>query len=241
MFCTTTETHWVERAACCALAVLLLCPTSTYANGNKKKQQQGRQFKEALQQMRQAPALPVLSAGSLWASQGHFASLAIDSKARYVNDLITIHVVEQTEAEGEGSLQSRRSLEASSSITNLLGPVGTRSLRNLFSPQADSSLIGQVQTSSNITLRTSLMGRVVEVLPNGYLVVEAIRMINATKERQTIIVRGIVRPEDILPDNSVLSTQIANLEVELKGKGVITNGTRRPNRVVRALLRILGL
>jgi flagellar L-ring protein precursor FlgH len=59
-------------------------------------------------------------------------------------------------------------------------------------------------------------------------------------ERQTVILRGIVRGGDIAPDNSLLSNQLSNLELELKGKGVISDGTRPPNVIMRVLLRILG-
>jgi len=49
-----------------------------------------------------------------------------------------------------------------------------------------------------------------------------------------------VRGGDIAPDNSLLSNQLSNLELELKGKGVISDGTRPPNVIMRVLLRILG-
>ncbi len=75
---------------------------------------------------------------------------------------------------------------------------------------------------------------------NGSLVVEATRVVEMNQERQTLVIRGVVRPGDIAPDNSVLSTAISHLEVDLRGKGVISDGVRRPNRVARFLLRALG-
>jgi flagellar L-ring protein precursor FlgH len=59
-------------------------------------------------------------------------------------------------------------------------------------------------------------------------------------ERQTILLRGLVRPGDISPNNVVESNSIANLELELKGKGVLSDGTRPPNPLVRWILRIVG-
>ncbi len=77
------------------------------------------------------------------------------------------------------------------------------------------------------------------VLPNGNLVVEAKRDVLMNNERQTIWLRGVARPGDLGANNAVLSTQLSNLEVELKGKGVISEGTRQPNLAVRILMRLL--
>ena len=79
-----------------------------------------------------------------------------------------------------------------------------------------------------------------EVLPNGMLVVEAARDMNISNERQTILVRGLVRPGDLAADNSVPSSALSNLEVEVKGKGIVSEGARQPNIVIRTLLRILA-
>jgi len=53
-------------------------------------------------------------------------------------------------------------------------------------------------------------------------------------------VRGIVRPSDLWPDNSIISTQVANLQVEVEGKGVISDETAPPNRLTRLILKLVG-
>jgi len=78
------------------------------------------------------------------------------------------------------------------------------------------------------------------VLPNGALVIEAERQLTMNNERPVLLLRGLVRPGDIGPNNAVPSNAIANLELELKGKGVISEGNRPPNAVVRIILRIVG-
>lgn len=181
------------------------------------------------------------SVGSLWSPQGAWTDLAVDYKARNVNDLIVIHIVEQTRAQSSGSVQAQREFGAGSGISGLFGPVGARSgLQALFSPSSQRSLDGSAETASSSHLSTTLAGHVVEVLPNGSLVVEAAREVEMNNERQSILLRGIVRPGDVTPDNSVLSTAISHLEVELEGEGVISDGVRPPNRIVRAILRVLG-
>jgi flagellar L-ring protein precursor FlgH len=101
-------------------------------------------------------------------------------------------------------------------------------------------LSGKSQASSATSLTTTLAGRVVAVLPSGNLVVEAERIINMNHEKQTIVLRGIVRRGDIGPNNTVASNTIGDLELEIKGKGVISDGVRPPHPVLRAILRILN-
>ena len=79
----------------------------------------------------------------------------------------------------------------------------------------------------------------IEVLPNGMLVVEAARQVEFSQQTQTIILRGLVRPEDISQQNQVLSTAISSLELEVRGKGIINDYTHRPNLLVRLLQKVL--
>jgi flagellar L-ring protein precursor FlgH len=76
-------------------------------------------------------------------------------------------------------------------------------------------------------------------LPNGGLLVEATKDIQINSERQTITVRGIVRPADIDPTNSVQSNRLGDIEVRVNGKGVVGDSIRRPNFLYRLLLGIL--
>ena len=79
----------------------------------------------------------------------------------------------------------------------------------------------------------------VEVLPNGMLVVEAARQVEFSQQTQTILLRGLVRPEDISQQNQVLSTAISSLELEVRGKGIINDYTHRQNPLVRLLQQLL--
>ncbi len=179
--------------------------------------------------------------GSIWVPRGRFSDLPGDDKARNVNDTIIINVIEQTTAAADASVKSARTFSASSSISALGGLVKPNNgLQNLFSPQSSQALNGQSQTASNSSFATSLAAQVVSVLPNGFLVVEAVRQMEMNNQRQTLVVRGVVRPSDIAVDNSVLSSQVNNLEVRLNGKGVLSDGTRPPNKLVRAILKLVG-
>jgi flagellar L-ring protein precursor FlgH len=81
---------------------------------------------------------------------------------------------------------------------------------------------------------------VVAILPSGNLVLEAEREVFMNNQHEHIIVRGMIRPGDIGPSNIVTSTALSNLEIEMKGKGIISDGVRPPNAITRALLWLFG-
>ncbi|HLH08488.1 MAG TPA: flagellar basal body L-ring protein FlgH [Terriglobales bacterium] len=178
--------------------------------------------------------------GSLWTTEGAFTNLATDYKARHVNDLIQIQILENTQAQSSGSVNTQRKFSADSGISALAGQINTKGIEQLFSPHSNATLQGKGQASTQSSLRSLIGGRVAAVFPNGNLVVEAERELIMNNEKQTVILRGMVRPGDIAPDNSVPSTSISNLELELKGKGVISDSTRPPNPLVRAILWLVG-
>ncbi len=174
------------------------------------------------------PAEDHATVGSLWSPQGLLGDFSVDYKARHLNDTITIQVAVQTTAAQSGTVDSERSLSSNSSITGILGR--TPSATNpLLSGQSSSVLKGQGSTASNTTFATSLTGQVIAVLPNGNLVVQAERQIFMNNQHENVIVRGLIRPGDIGPANTVPSSALSNLEIEMKGKGIIADGVRPPN------------
>ncbi len=76
-------------------------------------------------------------------------------------------------------------------------------------------------------------------MPNGAMLVEATKDVEINSERQTIVVRGIVRPADVASDNTVLSNRLGQLEVRLNGKGVVGDAIKRPFFLYRLLLGLL--
>jgi flagellar L-ring protein FlgH len=178
--------------------------------------------------------------GSLWVDTGRLANLVADYKASRVGDLVTISVSQALSASNAGNVSTNRAFTASSGITALPGQLKTTGVANLFSPSSTQVLTGKSAASSQTSLSTILTGRVVAVLPNGTLVVEAERQIMMDNERETVTLRGMVRPGDLDATNTVTSNQVGNLEVEVKGKGVVSEGVRPPNPVTKWILRLLG-
>jgi flagellar L-ring protein precursor FlgH len=226
------------------LALALLVAANAWANRSKKEKRgddvAAEKLAKYIERVRTTTA-PSPSPGSIWIPQGRFSDLPGDDKARNVNDTIIINVIEQTIAAADASVKSARTFSASSSITALGGLVKSNNgLQNIFSPQSSQALNGQAQTASDSSFTASLAAQVVSVLPNGFLVIEAVRRMEMNNQRQTLVIHGVVRPSDIAQDNSVLSSQISNLEVELSGKGVLSDGVRPPNKLIRAILKLVG-
>jgi len=90
------------------------------------------------------------------------------------------------------------------------------------------------------SLQLVLSGRVIEVMPNGVMVIEAVRDFTVGNDRQTVVMRGLVRPGDVAIDNSIMSTSITSMELEIKGKGSVADASSRPNILVRTLLKLLS-
>jgi flagellar L-ring protein FlgH len=218
--------------------VLLLLSTMAWAAHNKIQRETLADYirRNDSQVLDLRPA----TTGSIWNDSGRLAYLSTDYKAMRVGDLITILVVQDVKASNAGNVATDRSLKASSGIDALAGHISTSGVQSILSLSSSQSLAGKAQATSDSSLRTSLAGRVAGVLTNGVMVVEAEREITMNNERQTILLRGLVRPGDVTPDNVVASNAIGNLELELKGKGVISDGTRPPNPLVRWLLRVVG-
>lgn len=179
--------------------------------------------------------------GSLWTRSSTLAIGSGDYKARRAGDLLTIKVVDNFSSTNTGSTSGQRAFSASSSVGAFIGTVpATSRLQSLFSPTSAQNISGKGASALTSTLTLSLAARVIEALPNGVLVVEATRDFAVGNDRQTIVVRGLVRPGDIAADDSVLSTAVANLEAKIQGKGIVADAIRQPNIVVRTLEKLLS-
>jgi flagellar L-ring protein precursor FlgH len=110
----------------------------------------------------------------------------------------------------------------------------------LLNANSATSLKGSGATDTNTTFQTSLTGQVIAVLPSGNLVVEAQRKIFMNNQHEDVTVRGVVRPNDIGPSNTVSSASLSNLEIEMKGKGIIADSTRPLNPITKAILWLIG-
>ncbi len=186
------------------------------------------------------PVIQQTTPGSLWNARAGLADLARDLRASQIDDIVTVLVSEKASAVASGSTKTARTSSAKNSITALAGPTKVGgALANLTGLSGETKLDGQGTTTRDTTLTTSLSARVIQVLPNGYLLVEGTKNIQVDSEHQVVAVRGVIRPSDISTANTVPSTRLAELEVRINGKGVINDATHRPLFLYRLLLGLL--
>lgn len=180
------------------------------------------------------------SPGSLWSSPATLADMAADVRARSVDDIVTIVVSEQASAVATGQTKTSRASNANAAINSVAGPLAsTGRLANLLNMNSSQALTGDGTTSRTSTLTAILTARVVDVLPNGYLVIEGSKTTLVNSENQIITVRGVVRPTDLSNSNTVQSGSIAQLELKINGRGVVNDAIHRPNILYRILLGLL--
>ena len=189
-------------------------------------------------------------AGSLWRDgitdeRGMFA----DKRAKRVGDIVTI-VVQET-ASVSNSVRLKTDKDAKSSIIGTASNVLNQFLGNipkhtltkdiqknlpegvtLPSPPAqavdgNNSYNGGGDIKNSQTISTRCAVQVIDTLPNGNLVLEGVRQVSFSKERQFAAFRGIVRTYDINPDNTVLSSNVADARIEIVSEGTLTDSQKK--------------
>jgi flagellar L-ring protein FlgH len=193
-----------------------------------------------IDRVRAQQAAEVKTTGSIWTPEGRLVRLGTDAKAARLHDVVSIVVSESLEASTDGQVKNSRASNASSGLSGLFGALkASNSLQNLVNQNSSSGLTAQGQSTTNSSVVTTFGAEVVDVLPNGMLVVQATRQLTFSQQTQLIRLRGLVRPEDVSAQNQVLSTAMTDLELEVTGKGIVSDSTYRQNPLVRFLEKIL--
>jgi flagellar L-ring protein precursor FlgH len=193
-----------------------------------------------VERVRAQQAAEVRTPGSIWSPEGRLVRLGTDAKAVRVHDVVSIVVTESLAASTDGQVKNSRASNANSGLTSLFGALkSSNNMQNLLGMTASSGLTAQGQSTTNSSLATTFGGEVVDVLPNGMLVVQATRQLTFSQQTQLIRLRGLVRPEDVSAQNQVLSTAMTDLEIEVTGKGIVNDSTYRQNPLVRLIEKLL--
>jgi flagellar L-ring protein precursor FlgH len=232
--------------ACCLVAMLavLFCGTARPANTKTDKTPKPTPpdlaLNDYIARVKAESAAEEHTPGAIWVPDGRLTRLSSDVKATRIHDPIAIVVSESLAASTDGTVKNSRASNASSQISAFFGKLsGGNALNNLLNQTSASGLNAQGQSVTNSSLSTTVGGEVVDALPNGMLVIQSVRQLTFNQQTQVIKLRGLVRPEDVGPQNQVLSTAITSLELEVVGKGIINDYTYRQNAVVRFLEKLL--
>ncbi len=165
---------------------------------------------------------PEPAEGSLWTGRQPYGLFA-DVKARNVGDIVTISIVEAASASKNAATSTGRKSDIEATWSGVLekltgGWVGGDQKVG-FSNQFD----GRGETTRSSTLNADITAQVVHLLPNGNLVIRGSRHVKVNNETQFIHIQGVIRPEDILASNIVLSTVIADARIEMGGQGALSD------------------
>jgi flagellar L-ring protein precursor FlgH len=236
--------HWAA-AFCVGMALIATSPAEDV---KKEKQPVGASkatppeaaLRAYVERVQAQQAAEVRTPGSIWSPEGRLVRLGTDAKAVRLHDVVSIVVTESLAASTDGQVKNSRASNANSGLTSLFGALKqSNALQNLVGMTASSGLTAQGQSTTNSSLATTFGGEVVDVLPNGMLVVQATRQLTFSQQTQLIKLRGLVRPEDVSAQNQVLSTAMTDLELEVTGKGIVNDSTYRQNPLVRFLEKML--
>lgn len=177
-----------------------------------------------------------LSDGSLWQDR----LLVSDLRARRLNDLVTIRITEATTASVKGDVATSRSGSNSLGGTGFLGRIATLGIGAGAAVAANPSTTtsqsfkGAGNTDRSAVFTTTITARVVKVLGNGNLIFEGYRDIQLNNETQRLYVAGMIEPARLDVNNSISSSQVAELKVAYGGKGVVDE-TLKPGFISRIL------
>lgn len=166
--------------------------------------------------------------GSLWshASAGMFE----DMRARRIGDIITVRIAEAANATRDASTSTSRDSSQAYGVSSFFGALGKitaanpdLNLEDLLSATASTSFDGSGTTARSGRLDATLPTRIKKTLPNGDFFIEGSKVVLINEEESILYLSGVIRPVDIQPDNSVSSIQVADVELEYTGRGVIAD------------------
>ncbi|AEH23647.1 Flagellar L-ring protein [Thermodesulfobacterium geofontis OPF15] len=182
-----------------------------------------------------------LSKGSLY-KDGAVSISFSDLRARQVGDIVTIKIVETYSTSSSVKQQTAKKSSAKAGIDKLMGFENRiegifkdATPSDLFEGSLSTSTTGQGGTSRESKILATMTARVIKVLPNGNLVIQGTRAIKKNNDLEYITLTGIIRPEDIGYDNSILSTQISDAYIEYSGKGPTSEVVSGPGIITRLL------
>jgi flagellar L-ring protein FlgH len=163
---------------------------------------------------------------TLWGSD--IESLYSARKANKVGDLITIYISVTSTAVQEAGTTTSKESKISADLFNAWDQVAVQvgadeSLRKTqkYTIGGNDKYSGVGQTSRKSQVKAIITATVIEVLSNKNLYLMGEHKVKVNNEIETIRISGIVRPEDITPQNSVYSHQIAKAEISVNGVGVV--------------------
>ena len=211
-------------------ATLVAGPAVTHAQEPKAKPVNQKNYDEVFEKYLSS-ARKLTMPANMW-----MADLAIDPNARRVNDLVTVQVIESVSAKGSADANVGKTGSANVKLP-LPASWWDMSLGRVLPFSSETKFTGTGGTSRETELSATITARVVEVLPNGDLVVEGVREVDVNGDRSLIVLSGVVRAMDIMPGNVVPSPRIGQLRIQSLSQGLIKDSLT-PGYLIRLLNKV---
>ncbi|MCW8129568.1 MAG: flagellar basal body L-ring protein FlgH [Planctomycetota bacterium] len=172
---------------------------------------------------------PTVTDGSLWQPEARGSGVVSDTTARAKGDILTILVVEDVNAKRDRSMDTSRDQSIDAGVDQFVYPEWLKYKGTLpkVSASSNRSFKGGGTINDSGTVRAKISAQVTDVLPNGNLVVLGQKEVIVAGDSQVITLTGIVRPSDVLANNTVISTQIAEARINIYGSGPLNDAQRR--------------
>lgn len=171
--------------------------------------------------------LPAAGSGTIYNPAGSFG-LFMDLRARAVGDILTVLLVERTNASKESSTSTQKGTSVDTGSPVFAGrPMTANGLPLTNELEADRSFDGQADSSQSNRLDGSITVTVVDRLPNGNLLVRGEKQITINQGEEFVRLEGVIRPVDIGPQNTVQSTKVADARISYAGKGTLAEANRQ--------------
>ena len=182
-------------------------------------------------------ACQISHATSFWADANRSQlSLYSDHKAREIGDIVTILVEEESSSSKDNSTKTNKKTSTAAEIETMLYPssevLRKKNENPTFKWGSDSEFEGGGSNSNKHKLTGVLTATVIDVAPNGNMIIEGRRKVMLASSTQILIVTGVVRPRDISTSNTISSNSIADMTVEFKGKGDLS-ANQNPGMLTR--------
>ena len=181
-----------------------------------------------------ALAIPAVQADSLWpVSGGGDRSMFADRKASHTGDILTVVVAESAAATNSQKKSATRDSALQDAVQQFIFSIAASKLGTHAgelpgtSATGKSSYSGGGEVANTQSLNSRAAVLVTDVLPNGNLVIEGVRVVTFSGETQYVVLHGLVRADDISSGNTVLSTNIADARVEFVDKGTLSDAQKR--------------
>lgn len=210
----------IRSVSCGKSALMMLMLVLSACMSNKKPVPDDPYYAPAVSPVAR---LPQRTEGSLF-QDSYGLALFDDRTALHVGDIITITLTERTVSRKSSGVNVKKDNSTNFNAGPLLGNIPALKGSTLeTSLQQKRDFSGDAGADQSNSLQGNITVTVAEVLPNGNLVVRGEKWMTLNRGDEFIRISGIVRPDDIAPDNTVSSTRLANAKISYSGTGTLAD------------------